>query len=218
MSTVREDIALVRKGVNSVHNDTRLTNQFIYHKLLDTAKLIIRRDAETRRIFSSVEIFKELECVKLQPDSLKNCTNIIIPGCTSVMRSINKIPKSYLSSNGSILMVYSIDRSVQFFQTTPSKFVNIKKREYKGNQNYFWITDDYLYIPDSSIEVVSILGLFIDNSKLGEDQCLGILDSNSSIPDYLKFDVVRTVVQEIAGVTRRLPEDESVELNSNKLN
>jgi len=219
--TVREDIAQVRKGVNSVNLDVRLTNKFIYNKIQDVAKLIIKREAETRKLYKSTELFTTLSCVNLIKDELKNCSNIYIPNCTQVMRSEFKLPKAYLSNTGSILNVYSVDRSVQFFQTTPSGFVNISKREFKGKQKYFWIENDYLIIPDSYITQVGVTGLFIDNTivdVLNGIECSSILESNSTIPDGLRYDVIRTAISEIAGITRRIPEDESPDANANKLN
>ena len=217
MPSVREDIAQVRKLINSVSLDTRISNQFIYNKIIDTAKLFIKRDADTRRIYRNIELFKTISCVELESVDLVNCTGLYIPNCNNVMRSKNKLPKAFLTSNGSLLNVYSIDRSVQFLQTTPSIFTNILKREFKGNQKYYWILDDYLYIPNSYISEVIVDGVFIDNSEL-ISKCNRFLDSTSSIPDYLRTDVFRTVANEIGGITLRIPEDESPELNSNKKN
>ncbi len=213
MITVREDIAQVRKLVNSVNYDTRLSNRFIYNKLIDVAKLIVRRDVS---IYKSPELFRTIECVQLELDDLKTCTNIFIPDCKSVMRSVNKIPKAYLSKSGSIVMVYSVDKSVQFQQTTPSSFTNIYKREFKGPQKYFWIQNDYLYIPDSYISEVVVDGIFIDNSWM--TPCGKILESESSLPDGLRTDIIRVTAGELASVMKRIPEDESAELNTNKIN
>lgn len=218
MPTVREDIAQVRKLINTVNLDTRITNQFIYNKLLDVTKLIIRREANDRKIYRSTELFKTIDCITLEQDELKNCSNIWIPNCKNVMKSVEKLPKAYLSAMGSILFVYSVDKSVQFIQTTPSSYINISKREFKGNQKYFWIQDDYLIIPDSYISEVVVDGIFIDNSELNKDKCANFLDSESSIPDGVRADIIRVTASEIAGVTLRIPEDESADLNSNKKN
>lgn len=218
MPTVREDIAQIRKLVNSVSLDTRITNQYIYNKIIDVAKLIVRRDADSRKIYNTPESFATIDCLELEEVELKNCTNIWIPGCVSVMRSKKKLPKTFLSGNGSILNVFSIDRSVQFIQTTPSKFTAIQQREFKGNQKYFWIQDDYVVIPNSKIVAVTVDGLFIDRSSFSYNSCLGILDSDSPIPDSLRMDIFRNVATEIGNIMMRIPPDASPELNPNKKN
>lgn len=218
MPTVREDIAQVRKLVNSVRLDTRLTNQYLYNKIIDTAKLIIRRDADSRKIYNSIENFSTIECVELEQDELKNCTSLWIPNCNSVMKSKEPLPKAFLSANASIIQVFSIDRSIQFIQTTPSKFASIQKRQYKGNLQYFWIHNDYLVIPNSYVSAVTIDGLFIDKTSFSSNKCLGILDSESPLPDALRMDIFRVVAGEIAGVMKRIPEDASPDMNPNKMN
>lgn len=221
MPTVREDIAQLRKMVNSVHLDTRITNQFLYNKIIDVAKLIIRRDADSRKIYNTLESFASLECVELEQTDIKNCTNIWIPKCSTVMKSVDPLPKAFLSANASIVQVFSIDEieGIQFIQTTPSKFVSIQKREYKGSQRYFWINDEgYLIIPNSFISAVKVYGLFIDRSGFSKNPCQGILDSESPLPDALRMDILRVAASEIAGVMKRIPEDSSPDMNPNKMN
>lgn len=217
--TKREEINQVRRLINAVNLDTRISNRFIYNKLQDVAKLFLKREADNnRRIFRSTEFFKTLTCVKLSPVELSSCTNIIIPGCKTVMRSDKKLPKTFISS---LLSVFSIDRSSQFIQTTPSIFVSISKREFKGRINYFWVADDYLYIPNSYISEVIVDGLFENNHEVlnfESKNCARLLDVESSIPDTLRMDIIRVVATAIAQMTKRIPLDESPELNSNKLN
>ena len=216
--TVRETIAQIRKTVNSVNTDVRLSNRFIYNKLMDVVKLLMKREADTRKIYRSIESFKSISCIKLQPEDLKVCTNLYLPGCRNIMKSVNKIPKTFIGNTGSILLVYNIDKSIQFTQTTPSNYLNVLRREFKSPQKYFWISDDYLYIPDSFIEEVIIYGVFLDLSQTTDDKCFSLLDADSSIPDWLRTDAIRVTVGEIASVTKRISQDESTELNSNKLN
>lgn len=212
MSTIREDISQVKRLVNSVHQDVRISNRFVYNKLLDMTSLIIKRDADSRKIYKNIELFTTIECVELEETELKNCTNIFIPNCSYVMRSVNKIPKAFLSGNGSIINVYSIDRSVQFIQTTPLVYSKVQKREFKGNEKYFWILDDYLYIP-GNIAAVTIDVLSIDKRT---KKCQPLLDSPSFIPDYLASDVIRVVATEIGSIMKRIPTDENPNLNSNE--
>lgn len=214
---VRDIISQLREYLNNVNIDQRFTNQYLHSCIITATKLIVKRESETRKLFRSVESFQSLDCIEMISYESKICAGILLP-CSNVMRSKFKIPKAFLSSTGSILLVYSIDRSVQFWQSSPSLYSSISKREFKGEQKYFWIIDDYLYIPDSYITNVTALGLFIDNSEVdkfnGSRGCK-FMDSLSSIPSWLEEDVLKTALQTIAGVTKRIPEDTNPNLNSN---
>ena len=218
MSTVREDIALIRKSVNSVNTDSRLTNKFIYDKLVSATSLIVRREAEMRKIYRSTELFKSLNCIEMIEDDIKSCTNIIIPGCTTISRSKRKIPRAFLTPGGSMIEVYSVDQSVKFIQTNISMYTDIAKREFKGNQRYFWIENDYIYIPEYISEVM-LKGVFQDNSLVDKfnttTSCPSMLNADSFIPSWLREDIYSEVIKSIAGVTKRIPEDENTNSNSN---
>lgn len=215
---VRDVISQLRTATNSITPDVRKTNQFLNSVLVNTTNLILKREVETRKIYRSIEIFKPIDCINLEPVPTSSC-GVFIPNCNTIMKSTIKIPKAYQSSTGYIIMVYAIDRSVQFHQITPSDYINTRKRQYKGKQKYFWIIDDYLYIPDSSIGIVTALGLFIDNSQVDainhpEIKCHKFMDSESSIPDWLRKDVIDTATNIIAGVTLRIPQDVNPNLNA----
>jgi hypothetical protein len=99
-------------------------------------------------------------------------------------------------------------------------YINIAKREYKGNQLYYWIENDYLYMPHN-IDVVLLSGLFIDTSEVTKwndenvKACHNFLDSQSSFPDWLRMDIIRVVIQEIGGTRMRITADEKPDENSN---
>ena len=214
---VRDIVSQLRELLNNVNVDVRFTNQYLHSCLITATKLILKREAETRKIFRSIEAFQEIECLDLEPASSNFCGGFLVP-CYNLQKSVKPLPDAYLSSVGSILLVYSVDKSVQFLQSTPSQFSSIQKRQFKGNQKYFWIIDNYLYIPNSHITNVSVLGLFIDVSevdKLNGTKSCKFMDSDSGIPDWLQEDVLRTALQNIAGVTKKIPEDPSPNMIAN---
>lgn len=219
MPTIREDIAQVRESVKSLYPDVRMHNKYLYNKILDATKLIFRREVEMRKIFRATELFKSLECIEMEYVNIKSCTNILIPGCNYISKSKKKIPESFLSPTGSILYVFNIIQSQQFFQTTPSMYSDIQRREFKGPQRYFWIEDNYLYIPEQINEVL-IKGVFINSSELeifnNTNKCSKLLDSTSFIPQWLREDVFNVVLNSIAGITKRIPADENTNLNANQ--
>ena len=217
MSRVRDVISQLRSTIRNATPDVRFTNQFLHNTIIDAAKLIIKREVESRKIYRSVEEFKSIDCFHLEPFDATACANIFVPVCNNIMRSVEKIPKAYQSSLGYILMVFSVGRLTKFDQTTPAIYESLKKREFKAPNKYFWIIDDYLYIPDSNISVVTILGLFINNAEVdalnGVDSCR-FMDSETGFPQWLEKDILDTAATVLGNITLRVPEDVNPNLNS----
>lgn len=217
MPTVREDIAQIRRSVNSINPDGRFSNKFLYDKMMDVTKMIVRRDTEQRRIFKSTELFKSIFCIPMEAKPIESCTNIYIPKCSTLYVSKIKLPKAFLTPTGSILSVFNVDRSVKLTPTTPQQYSRIVSREAKGPELYYWIENDYIYTPQR-IDEVLVFGMFLSSAEVDRINaptlCHRFLDGDSVIPDWLRVDVIRVVVQDIAGVTKRIPQDENVNNNS----
>lgn len=219
MPSVRDDINQIKKSINSVNPDVRFSNKFIYDKLLDITKLLIRREVEMRKIYSS-QLFIPIKCIELETVDVASCTNITIPKCNVLSRSKYKIPKVFQSPNGSIIKVFSVEESFEFHKTNISDYVLISKREFKGPQKYYWIENDYLYIPGYISEVL-VKGIFVDGSSVEllnnkNIKCSNFLNADSFIPDWLRKDAFDNVINNIASVTKRIPEDENTNSNSNQ--
>lgn len=217
MPTVRDDISQVRRSVNSINPDGRFSNKFIYDKLMDVTKMILRRESDQRRIYKSTELFKPIFCIPMEQVSIRSCTNIFIPNCSYLYKSKIAIPKSFLTPTGSLLSAFNIDQSIKLTNTTPQQYSRTASREARGPELYFWIENDYIYTPQRIDEIV-VYGMFLNNAEVDRINapsiCHRFLDSESVIPDWLRVDVIRLVVQDIAGVTKRIPEDENVNENS----
>lgn len=215
MKTNREIISTVRSMLKSVNIDDRLPSAFIYSKIMDVATLIIKRESETRRIFNSGELFKKIECVEMIDVPSKSCSSLPIP-CKNLKRSKIKIPEAFLSSSGSIMYVTAINSSEKLYQTNIDKYIDIAKREFKSKNIFYWISDGYLWIPDSNIKFIDVYILAKDNSEVDKAngvKCSRFLDSTTSIPDWMLEDVLRVVIEQIGNITKRIPADENSDLN-----
>lgn len=214
---VRNIISLLRESLNNLNLDMRFSNQFLHNTIITNTALIVRRESESRKIYTNIESFQSIRCLNLESVDMLTCADIIVP-CQNLMKSTVKIPKVYQSNTGPILQVFSLGRITQFHQSTPSSYSTLTKRQYKGNQEYYWIVDDYLYIP-GFITNATLLGLFIypyEVDKLNiNDKCLKMMDSECGVPDWLIDAVIDESTKMIAGVTKRIPEDSNPNLNVN---
>jgi hypothetical protein len=150
-----------------------------------------------------------------------NECNISFP-CNTIMKSVKKLPEPFLSNFGSLIQVFNLDRSLDYKEVTPTMYKNISNQQFKPRKTkYFWIEDDYLYVPNSEAEVLIVLGLFTNQQDVNnfnsekDNACGSILDSEFPCPDYLLGTVQELTTAKVMN-RFRVPEDEDSNLNSNK--
>jgi len=130
------------------------------------------------------------------------------------MKSTKRIPQSFDSNYGSIVKVFTIDGSKEYKQVSFSEYKDIKNREIiDPSVKYFWIDDQYVYIPDSEVEAVSIQGLFErpeEVDKLNEEKgadCAKPLDQYFPCPEHLLDPVKKDTIIEFARTYKAIVED-----------
>lgn len=207
--TIREIISLVRNEMNSITLDDRISNRFIFNKIIVYTEIILKRESDSRRLFNSTDIFTTLDCFDLKETSIASCTNIYLPKCKTFMRSILPIPAFYSSIYGNLLIVQAIDGSNRFEQTTPENYKNISSREFKPKTGYYWINNNHLILPDSEVETVSLRYI----PKISVNSCTG-LDQQTGIPAWLITDIIKYVIQDLRNM-KSIVKDENPDLNSN---
>lgn len=205
--TVKEIISLVKNELNSITLDDRLSGRYIFSKIIVYTDIIIKREADSRRLFNSTNLFKKVDCFELKESNI-SCSSISLP-CKSFMKSTIQIPDFYSSIYGNLLIVSSIDESNRFEQTTPENYKNILNREFKPRTGYYWINNGYLVIPDSLVSNVSLRYI----PKVSINNCTG-LEQDLGIPSWLLSDIIRLTVTDIRN-TKSITKDENPDLNSN---
>lgn len=205
--TVREFISTIRNELNSITLDGRVSNRFIFSKVIQYAEIILKRDSDSRRLFNSTNLFKVDNCFKLKESNINDCCTIALPKCRTIMKSVTKLPSFYSSIYGNLLIITSIDDSQRFEQTTPENYKNILNREFKPKVSYYWIENGYLVLPNSDIEIVKLRYIPKLEIKNGLDFDLGI-------PEWLLSDILKYVVADIRN-TLSIPKDENPDANIN---
>lgn len=211
--TIREVIALIRNELNTITLDDRISNRFIFNKVITYTEIILKRESDSRRLFNSTNLFSTIDCFQLKETSIE-CSNIKLPKCKTFMRSVLALPDFYSSIYGNLLIVETIDGSNRFEQTTPENYKNISNREFKPKNGYYWINNNHLIIPDSEVETVSLRYIpKITTQSLKTFGCNG-LDTEIGIPSWLLSDIIKYVIVDIRN-TKSIVKDENPDLNSN---
>lgn len=221
MLTNRQAINQLRDSLKERNSDSTQSNQFLFRVLHKHAKWLIRRDASSGRIFRSSSLFQTLGCFDIiETSPIDGCCEIQTK--CKVYRTAEKIPAAWEGPSGLMIKeVKSIDGSHIFSPTTPAMWTNIEASPYfKYNKaNYYFYSNGYLFFPVKAPRQINIIAYFMDDvSTVGScckdtDKCLPFLDRTFRVPDWLEGEVFAKALEELAGVTKRLPEDEQLDAN-----
>jgi len=223
MPTNREAVSIIVNGLKSLNIDDRKSNRYILNQLKDKVSTLIKQDTDSRRLFAVSDVWKPIHCIDLKEVPASECCSEI-PNLRTMMKSVQRIPQTYLSSYGNILKVFNIVGTLEYTQTTRAKYKDIMDREVVNNAvKYFWLSEGHIFIPNSDVEKVSAIGLFIHPHQVdilndSEAECDPLLDQPFPAPDYILTIAKDQVLQEYAGISARIVEDEKANLNSNVKN
>ena len=128
------------------------------------AKFLMGQKNDEMTLFKEDGLITNISCFRLKRIKTKDCGIVEFKLCDKLMKSCEKLPEGISGKNGGgIFSVLNIDGSTSYRYITPRRFSDIKKRKYRtGKVGYFYIKDDYLYLPDSENELVDIAMIVID--------------------------------------------------------
>lgn len=221
--TYSQAISTIRNTLNALQKDTRISKRYILSVLKETATFLVSQKLRDRTLFRETDLFKWIRCVEMKQEDVIKCPIVEFKRCKSISRSKKKLPKIVGSKYGyAVLIVQTIDGEKIFKPITILDYNNQSKRpnsdKFKGG--YYYI-NEYLYIPDSEIEVVDVLLLTFDEdaeecSSCSEvKECSNILEQEFPVPDKLLKVVIQETLKEIS-FRLQIPKDENSDLDSNQ--
>ena len=193
MSTGRNLVSGVRSLNKLINSDNNITDRVIFKELKDSARLLIKRETNLRRLWNSPNIFTSITCIGMEVVPLSECCEYKHP--CMVARSKKKIPRISEGIFGLLIQsVFSPGRR-KYDYANLDRFINILKLNLRDTKKYFWIHDDRIWVSDENIENLDILAYFDDDfnqsdyseCKKNEDViCINPLDKDFLIPSYLE--------------------------------
>lgn len=213
MNSVRKICSDILTSLKAYNLDDSISYRYIKSLLFDKASIFIRQDAKLREVYKLGNLWTPF-CIDFEEVPMIECVKI---GCRTLMKSKIRIPDTYQTATGITLKVFNADYSKEFNITQPSNYRDILLRPYKSDTGYFWVIDNFIYIPDSSIETGIVLGMFKEGAQINS-QCQKPLDNIFSYPDYIISLVKTEVVKEILGSHKQINSDENPDLNNNTKN
>lgn len=224
--TNRQAINKFRKDLNERNADSGYTNQYLYNSLMVHAKWLIKREAS--RIYGNTSLFqmlspREIMAVSNVPDSVSIKTNV------KIYRTKNKIPEIWQDSFGPIIKsISSLDRSTSFMLISFSEWFNKIQNPYQkySKEKYCIFEDGYLWFPKDNPHKIIMTAYFKDNvvgkheecEDCEEGDCKKFLDAEFRMPEWIEGELFAKALEQVAGITKRLPEDAQIDKNVNRKN
>lgn len=227
MITNGEFVSRIVNGIKAYTKDGHISRRFILGIGKVKARFLMAQKLDELTLFREDGIISTIDCFKMKSVETKECDIFEFRLCTNLMKSVNKLPDGLFGKNGAgIVSVMSIDGSKVYDFTTPTRYSGRKNRKYTRQiTGSYYIKDGYLYLPDSTNELVEVRIFSLDKTQV-EDSCECSKDKKKSCkskwetefvcPDRFLDLVLRDTLQEVASIFRATPADENPNLDENQ--
>lgn len=225
--TNAELVSRIVNAIKALNKDEHISRRYILNTARSKAKFLMSQKLTDISLFREDNLFTSINCFELKPDEIVRCSIVEFRRCHSLMKSKCKLPELVYSRFGnSIDSVVTIDGMTEFLPIDLTQYRLNQKRQHAKfvKQNYFYVQDGYLYLPDSEIEAVDIIVLTTEpevadevagcNSKNDESECKSVWDYEFVCSDKLLEPVIQETLKEILSSNKQIIEDENPNLTS----
>lgn len=214
-------VSRISNSINSVNKDARVSKRYILEVATSKAIFLMSQKFRDRSLFRESNVLTTINCFELEKIDKYKCDIVEFKSCNTVMKSKCKLPELVNSKYGpSLKEVTNIDFSIDFRPTTPFKYRRDKRRDGFGEDRFWYIKDNYLYLPDSDVMTVS-LALYTPNtyeavkvSGCNDSECLNPWDFEFACSNKLLEVVIQQTIQEIFMRLQVVP-DENPNMDEN---
>ena len=224
MTTGRQLVSEVRSSHKLISTDALLTDRFLLAEIRINALLLIKRETNLRKLWATDTLFSTLPCVELQEVPISECCDFV-DECM-IARSKYKLPRISEGNYQYVIQgVYSINamggKGVKIKEITINRYLNLLKLAVVKKEEYFWISNGYLYITNPSLQAVRMAAFFEEdipneimypdcncNSQVTDEEwCKNPLDKEFALPGYLEKQVLELTSQKLLQTYFRLKTD-----------
>lgn len=227
----KEIVSEIVNDLRALNIDDRISSRYVLSKLRGFLALYIKRENDQRRLYDYDTLWLTVPCVEMEPSNDIECCGVVIPKCKTWMRSKKPIPEIYITAQGpAIQQLQSARGDIVFIKSTLKDYLKATSRRWQNPDNkYFWIENNHLVIPDSEIELVTLVAYFKDK-KLGKElsgcpdtdcgeqdpKCALPLDEDFDCPDYLLAQVKQDTIANLFNFYKRNVVDDVPNLSTNQ--
>ena len=215
MSTGRKLVSDVRGMHKLLSTDSLITDRVILSELRNASSLLIKRESNLRKLWATDTIFTTIPCLELICVPISECCDYV-DSC-SVARTKYKIPRIAEGNYQYIIQgVYSINamsgRGKKLKEITVNRYINLLKLPFVKKEEYYWISNNYLYVSNPMVTTVRLVAMFEEEVPSNimypdcdcgtaqptlDELCKNPLDKEFPCPGYLEKQVLDLVSQRL---------------------
>lgn len=229
MPTLRKLVSDARSMHKLLSTDSLITDRAIASEIRNNSLLLIKRETNLRKLWATDTIFTTIPCLEMVEVPISECCDYVDP--CSVARSKFKLPSIAEGNYQYVIQgVYSINalsgQGKKLKEITINRYINLLKLPIIKKEEYYWISNDYLYVSNPLLKAVRFVALFeqdVPNELLYpecdcgtpqytvEQLCINPLDKEFALPGYLEKQVLELTSQKLLATYFSLKTDMTAE-------
>lgn len=215
MSTFRKLVSDVRSMHKLLSTDSLITDRAIMSEIKNNAFLLIKRETNLRKLWATDTVFTTIPCLEMVEVPISECCEYSDP-CT-VARTKFKLPRITEGNYQYVIQgVYSINamsgQGKRLKEITINRYINLLKLPIIKKEEYYWISNGYLYVNNPLLKAIRLVALFEEDvpneimypecgcgqaEHTTEELCKNPLDKESPVPGYLEKQVLELTSQKL---------------------
>lgn len=228
MATGRDLVSDVRSTHKLLGTDNLITDRVILSEIKNNTLLLVKRESNLRKLWATDTIFTTLSCLEMIEVPISQCCEYV-DNCT-IARSKYPIPRIAEGNYQYVIQgVYSINalggKGKKLKEITVNRYINLLHLAITKKEEYYWITNGYLYVTNPFVQAVRLVAYFEEdvpnemlypdcgcgNNVTDEEWCKNPLDKEFPLPGYLRKQVLELTSQKLLSTYFRLPTDKANE-------
>jgi hypothetical protein len=225
MSTFRKLVSDVRSMHKLLSTDNLITDRAVMSEIKNNAFLLIKRETNLRKLWATDTVFTTIPCLEMIEVPISECCDYVDP--CSVARTKLKLPRITEGNYQYVIQgVYSINamsgQGKKLKEITINRYINLLKLPIIKKEEYYWISNGYLYVNNPLLKAIRLVALFeedVPNSIMypecgcgtpeytTEELCKNPLDKESPVPGYLEKQVLELTSQKLLSTYFKLKTD-----------
>jgi hypothetical protein len=229
MATLRKLVSDVRSVHKILSTDSLITDRAIASEIRNNALLLIKRETNLRKLWATDTLFTTIPCLEMIEVPISECCNYV-DECT-IARTKLKLPRISEGNYQYVIQgVYSINalggQGKKLKEISVNRYINLLKLPVIKKEEYYWITNGYLYVNNPMIKSIRFVAFFeedVENEIMYpecgcgssdytlDEICKNPLDKEFALPGYLEQQVLQLTSQKLLSTYFNLKTDVSSE-------
>jgi hypothetical protein len=229
MATLRKLVSDVRSVHKILSTDSLITDRAIASEIRNNTLMLIKRETNLRKLWATDTLFTTIPCLEMIEVPISECCNYV-DEC-SIARTKFKLPRISEGNYQYVIQgVYSINAmggtGKKLKEITINRYLNLLKLPIIKNEEYYWISNGYLYVNNPMLKSIRFVALFeedVENEIMypecgcgspeytTEEICKNPLDKEFPLPGYLEQQVLEMTSKKLLSTYFSLKTDVSQE-------